>query len=98
MSGVVVLREQKPRACCRLQRGRYSSRPITAHWVSITTASRGDMAADVVHTLCNWHVHPQVLQSQTLHLFVDLDGRREFHLLRRLVQETIHLRLHLGVY
>src|SRR4030095_9802944 len=64
---------------------------ITAHRVGITAASRGDMAANVVHTLRHWHVHPQVLQGQTLHLFVDLDGLGQFNLLRCLVQETIHL-------
>src|SRR2546430_7124652 len=51
---------------------------IAAHRVGLTAASRRDMAADVVHAQRHWHVLPQVLQGQTLHLFVDLDGLREF--------------------
>jgi hypothetical protein len=55
-----------------------SDKAITARRVGITATRRGDMAADVVHALRYWYVLPQVLESHTLHLFVNLNSLREF--------------------
>ena len=72
-------------------------KPVAAHRVGLTAARGGNMAADVVDPQHGWHILPDVLQGQELHLLVDVDGLRQAALLRGLVQQAVELGLHLGI-
>src|SRR5215510_7006349 len=71
--------------------------PVAMQRIGVTASRREHMAANVVHPQHGWYILPQILQRQTLHLFVKIESLIHVHLLRRLVQEAVDLRLYLGV-